>query len=126
MRELTDRSRPISHIILFISCVLLCSRPDSMGSHTLSMNVSHSTGASAAGGMITSALMPYGALSGPSISLERERERERERGSKRAGAVNHTAPGVVMSTYPASSPAPLFVFSPLPLAAELLAPTRSM
>ena len=97
-----------------------------MGSHTLSMNVSHSTGASTAGGMIASALMPYGALSGPSISLERERERERERdrGSKRGGAVTHTAPGVVMSTFPASSPAPLFVFSPLPLAAELLAPTR--
>ena len=93
-----------------------------MGSHTLSMNVSHSTGASTAGGMITSALMPYGALSGPSISLERERERER--GSKRGGAVNHTAPGVVMSTFAASSPTPLFVFSPLPLAAELLAPTR--
>ena len=111
-----------------LHCLLLIlySRPDSMGSHTLSMNVSHSTGASSAGGMITSALMPYESLSGPSISLERERERERdrERGSKRGGAVSHTTPGAVMSTFASSSPAPLFVFSPLPLAVELLAPTR--
>ena len=46
-------------------------------SNTLSMNVSHSSGgsgsaASSAGGMITSALMPFESLSGPSISLERD------------------------------------------------------
>ena len=70
------------------------SRTDNMGNSTLSLNVSNSSGASSAGGMITSALMPYESQSGPSISLERQL-----RGSRRGAALGHsTGPGSIKSS----------------------------
>lgn len=101
-----------------------------MNSNTLSMNVSHSTGVSLAGGMITSALMPFESLSGPSMSLEREL-----RVAKRGGGFSHSAAAAAKSSYTSSaatrfsgahgsSPAALFTFSPSPISADLPAPTR--
>ena len=67
------------------------------------------TGGTSVGGMIASALMPYEAISGPSIALERDRRGKRTYAS---------------SIRYGQSPADLFTFSPSPMSVEAAPPTR--
>ena len=84
---------------------------NSLHSNSLSMNVSNSSGGSGsatslAGGMITSALMPFESLSGPSISLERDIRRSARVSNSHSKCKPHSMDEIII---PFSIPTDLFI-----------------
>ena len=84
----------------------------SLHSNSLSMNVSNSSGgsgsaASLAGGMITSALMPFESLSGPSISLERDIRRSARVSNSHSKWKPHTTIKTIL--FPFLCPTDMFI-----------------